>query len=168
MAFGLKKETPFMNLFAIEGGKGKFDVEKLAQGFARRNTGWSIPEAYLGLVVATAMADGVYHREEQEEVLKLGRRSRVLAEMSIEQLAATNDIVNERFKTHPNALREACETLPDEMRLAVFGHCVEIALADGELHKSEAIFLENLVSIMALDPREAEQVAEVFILTAKY
>jgi len=171
MGFGLKREPPLVNLFDVGDrghGGGKLDFEKLAADFGRKKTGWSVPEAYLGLLIATAMADGNYHPEEQQEVLKLGRRSRVLNELSVQDLAAANDIVNERLQARPEALREACQTIPEDMRLSLFGHCVGIAIADGELHKAEALFLERLVEDLGLDTSDARQVLEVVLLIARY
>jgi len=171
MGFGARsKESPLINLFSVDGRSHdvKLDFERLAAGYVRQPTGWSIPEAYLGLLVATALADRVYHEEEQAEVLVISRRSRVLSELSMEELAAANDAVNERFEARPSALREACETLPLEMRLSVFGHCVEVALADGELHKSEAQHLKDLVGLMDLVHHEAEQLVEALLITSRY
>jgi len=169
MAFGMHRETPLVNLFANNGRsrRGKLDFQSMADGFVGK-TDWTIHEAYLGVLVSTALADRTYHDEEQAEILRLGRRSRVLSQLSVPELAAANDKVNERFEKRPDALREACQALPREMRPSVFGHCVEIALSDGELHPSEIEHLQELVQLMDLDHDQAHNIVDVLLLTNRY
>lgn len=164
MAFGTSNNL--VNLFNV-GQRSAFDVEKLAEGFRKRNTGWSIPEAYLGLLVATAICDGNWHEEEQAEVVTLARRSPVLCKLSMDELAAVNDNVNQRLNRR-EALREACDTLPEDMVRSLFAHCVQVAVADGELVRAEAQFLETLVPLMSLDPEEATRILEVILVAARY
>lgn len=173
MAFGGvggNNATPFVNLFDMAGNRrsATLDVEKLAAGWSRKRTGWSLHEAYLGLLVGTALVDGRYHEEEQQQVLTLARRSPVLSELSGKDLHGVNEEVNRRMGTHTEWMREACETIPDDMKLSVFGHCVEIALAKGEIDRSEAGYIERLVDLMQLDPNDARRIVETLLLIARY
>jgi tellurite resistance protein len=162
--------NPGMNVFqtfAVE-KKSPFDVEKLADRFRYRNTGWTIPEAYLCVLISAAMADGNFNPEEQQEIMTLARRSRALAALSPSDLATANNTVNERMASRPEALKEACETLPGDMCLSVFAHCVDIILSDGELLGPEAAFLEKLMPLLSIERDSARRVMEVLLLKAQY
>lgn len=153
--------------FVVE-KKSPFNVDRLADRFRHRNTGWTIPEAYLGVLISSAVADGSFHTEEQQEIMKLARRSRALGSLSPTDLAAANDRVNQRIQANPDALKEACGTLPADMCLPVFAHCVDIVLSDGELMPAEAKFLEELVPLLDIDADSARRVMEVLLLKAQY
>ncbi|MBX2801893.1 MAG: tellurite resistance TerB family protein [Myxococcales bacterium] len=153
--------------FVVE-ERSPFDVQKLADSFRHRNTGWSIPEAYMGILISAAAADGSIQVEEQEEIVRLARRSRALSALNQGDLAQINTTVNDRLEARPEALREACETLPADMCLPVFAHCVDIVLSDGELLTSEGAFLEQLIPMLDIDPDHARRIMEVLLLKAQY
>lgn len=148
--------------------KTPFNLDQLADRFRRRNTGWTIPEAFLGVIVSAAMADGEMDGSEQEAILHLASRSRALKSLSHADLARINDTVNQRLLDRPEALREACDTLPPEMGLSVFAHCVDLLLADGQLLSSEARFLQELVGLLSVDPAKANLITEALIIKAQY
>lgn len=171
MPIDMNQGSPFINLFRNGGGAGtgnSLNLQGLANDYTGRTTGWTIHEAYLGLLVATALVDGNFHDAEQQEVLKLGQKSPVLSQLSMSDLATANNVVNERFQNRPEALKECCETLPREMRLAVLGHCVEVAVADGSLNQSEVMMIERIIGHMGADPNIAKGVVEVVLMMAQY
>lgn len=171
MGFGARsKESPLINLFSVDGRSHdvKLDFERLAAGYVRQPTGWSIPEAYLGILVSAAVADGSFHVEEQQQIMSLARRSRALSTLAPNELAAANERVNERLQSRPEALKEMCDTLPADMCLPVYAHCVDIILSDGELQTSEAQFLERMVPMLDIDSESARRVMEVLLLKASY
>lgn len=146
-----------------------FDLDKLTEEFKQqRNTDWSVPEAFLCLLLSAAAVDGNVALEEQAEIHALARRSRALKSVSAAQLAAANTSVNERLKTRPNGLQEACQSLPSDMRLPVFAHCVDIILADGSLLPVEADFLNKVMAFMALDPADGKRVMEVMLVKNRF
>lgn len=148
--------------------KSPFDVDKLSDKFRHRNTGWSIPEAFLAILFSAATVDGDFADDERDVIVSLSHRSRVLNSLAPNELAEINDVVNERLENRPEALEEACQTLPADMCLPVFAHCVDIVLADGELLKSEADFLESLISKLDIEPGHARRVMEVLLLMNQY
>jgi uncharacterized tellurite resistance protein B-like protein len=154
-SFAVDKPTPF-------------DVDKLANKFRYRNTGWSIPEAYLCLLFASAMADGTFSGLEGETIKHAVTRSRAMTAVSPQDLATANDTVNQRMQQNPKAVEEAAQTLPAEMCLPVFAHCVEIVLSDGQLMKAEADFLQNLIVLLDIEPDNARRVMEVLLMKAQY
>ncbi len=146
-----------------------FDINKLSDKFRHRNTGWTIPEAFLGILFAAAGADGNIDQSESDVIMGIARRSRALQSLSPNDLSAANDVVNERFQNRPDsALKEACETLPADMCLPVFAHCMDIILADGELLKPEAEFLDEIRQLLDIESDNARRVMEVLLLKAQY
>lgn len=153
--------------FAVE-EKTPFNVEKLADKFRHRNTGWSIPEAYLCLLFAAAMADGTFDGPESETIKLAVGQSRAMTALSPQDLANANNVVNQRLQQNPNSLQEACATLPADMCLPVFAHCVDIILSDGQLLKTEAEWLHQLIPMLDIEPDNARRVMEVLLLKAQY
>lgn len=148
--------------------KSPFDLEQLADQFRRSQTDWSIPEAFFGILVCAAMADGQMQGAEQEAILHLASRSPALKALSLAELSQMNEVVNQRIVNRPQALQEACDTLPLEMGPCVYAHCVDILLADGQLLPMEATFLEELVPRLRVQPDVAQKIAEVMVMKAKY
>jgi hypothetical protein len=148
--------------------KTPFNLEKLADQFRHRKTDWSIPEAFLGIMLAAAYADGSLTPEEIGEIKALALKTRTLKALSPNELAAINRSVEDRLKTRSTGLQEACETLPADMCLPVFAHCVDIILSDGELLKPEAEFLQTLVPMLDIEPENARRVMEVLLLKNQY
>ncbi len=152
---------------AVE-SKSPFNLEKLADQFRHKKSDWSIPEAFLGILLAAAYADNSLAPEEVEELKALAMRSRALKALAPNELSAANKVADERLRTRSNGLQEACETLPADMCLPVFAHCVDLILSDGELLKPEAEFLDNLAPMLDIDPDSARRVMEVMLLKNQY
>lgn len=145
-----------------------FNLEKLSDKFRHRSSDWSIPEAYLAVIMSAAMADGQYSAIEHATLMNLVKRSRALNAIPAEALAAAEKNVNERSRSRTNWLQEACETLPADMCLPVFAHCVDIILSDGELLPQEAQFLDQLAPMLDIPADNARRVMEVLLLKAQY
>ena len=162
--------SPQVNLFEkfVAPEKALFDRQKLENKFKHRNTDWSIPEAFLCILIEAAVADGEFNTEELNTIMLLAERSRALKALAPDERARLNDRVNELRSSRPNALAEACETLPADMCLPVFAHCVDIVLSDGQLLQPESAFLEGLMEKLDLNPEEANRVMEVLLLKATY
>ncbi|MFT3727238.1 MAG: TerB family tellurite resistance protein [Terricaulis sp.] len=145
-----------------------FNVDRLADRFKYQDTGWSIPEAILCILFSAAMADGSFAEEEQAQVQLIARRSRALRALSPQDLATTNNTVNQRMAQNRNSLQEACKTLPADMCLPYFAHCVDIVLSDGQLAQTETDFLHALIPMLDIDEAHARRVMEVLLLKAQY
>lgn len=160
-----------LNIFQAtpEPSRSGFDLDKLTEQFrTHRNTDWSVAEAFLALILSAASADGNVSREEQAEIQALAYRSRALKSMTPAQLANVNAVVGERLKTRSEGLREACESLPTDMRLPVFAHCVDIILSDGALLPVEADFLNRITSFMGIDMADGKRVLEVLLVKNRF
>jgi uncharacterized tellurite resistance protein B-like protein len=147
----------------------QFDIDTLVQDYKQNRTGdWPIPEAFLCCILASAAADGSMSVEETTEVLALARRSKVLKKLDQAALAKANQEVKKKMNDRPKAVQEACESLPTDMRLPLFAHCVDIVLADGLWHPAEADFLTRLVAYMRLDTADARRIIETMMVKNKY
>ena len=116
--------SPVLNFFEAPPERPpqtNFNLEKLAAEFGKnRNSDWTVGEAFLCLLLCAVSADGIFAREEQEEVKALLMRSRALKSLNQHQLAAANAIIQKRLAERKNGLEEACTALPSDMRLPVF------------------------------------------------
>src|SRR5262245_40664565 len=161
-----------MNIFQASpepARQSSFDLDKLTEQFKQqRNTDWSVPEAFLCLILSAASVDGTVSLEEQGEIYALARRSRALKSVNANQLAQANATVTQRLKNRPNGLQEACESLPFDMRLPVFAHCVDIILSDGALLPIEADFLNRIMSYLGIEAADGKRVMEVMLVKNRF
>lgn len=148
--------------------KPNFSLQELVSEFPDHPSDWTIPEAFLCLILSAAFADGRLAEQEQEEIRALARRSRTLKNLDQNELAQANRIVLKRRADRPDWLSEACEALPKDMHLAVFAHCLDICLADGVLVSAEAEFLEKLIGILSISQDEAKLITKVISLKNRY
>lgn len=148
--------------------KSSFSMKELVSDFPDHQSDWSIPEAFICLILSAAYADGRVTSEEEEEIRAIAHRSRTLKSLDENELAEANRNVLRRRADRPDWLKEACEALPHEMRLSVFAHCLDVTLADGSLVTAEAEYLEQLVECLDVDPQDAETITRVILLKNRY
>lgn len=164
-------QVSVINLFEVAqpSSDSSFDFDRLIVEFQKQRTiDWSIPEAFLCLLLSAAAADGKLSPEEQAEIEALSRRSRALKSISTDEIARINTNVSKRMQTRPEGLREACEALPTNMRLPLFAHCVDIVLADGVLLPIEVAFLNQIIGLLGIDPSEGKRVMEVLLIKNRF
>ena len=148
--------------------KSGFSMQELVTEFPDHPNDWSIPEAFLCLILSSAFADGRIAEQEQEEIRALSRRSLTLKNLDQNELAQVNRVVLKRRADRPDWLAEACEALPKDMHLAVFAHCLDITLADGVLVPAEAEFLEKLIGLLTITEEEAKLITKVISLKNRF
>ena len=136
----------------------------LASGAAPAHAAWTIPEAFLAILIAAASCDGEVAAVEREEIVAIVHRSRALKSLSSAQLNQLQDRVTTRLNEAEGALGEACAALPQDMRLSVFAHALDLVLADGELTEAEADFLNTITRNFGLDGDAVRNVADVMII----
>jgi uncharacterized tellurite resistance protein B-like protein len=130
--------------------------------------GWTIPEAFVAVLFAATTCDGQLAAVEHEELLALVHRSRALKSLSTNELAEINTKIVARLRDADSALQEACKSLPEEMRLPLFAHALDLVLADGELKQDEAEFLDSIVLHLGLDRESVERVSSVIALKNRF
>jgi uncharacterized tellurite resistance protein B-like protein len=165
----------FENLFetARSQSKSSYDskLDKLTEEFRNQDSaigGWPLQEAFLGLLVYAAAADGQLASEEKIEIHALAKRSRVLKQLDDSQLGTLNQNVMQRLSNNPNGLKEACESLPGPMRMSVFAHCADIVLADREFRPVEEEFLKKLVTLLDLQTAEAASMMQSLLIKNRF
>lgn len=163
-----KSDEPLFGRYAVQ-QHTPFDVSKLGNPHRHQDRGWTIPEAYLGLMIAASKADGNEHAEEEKEIEAVARRSRALRSLSPEELKQARANARARLAENTdNAIEDACKTLPAELCLPAFTHCVDIVLSDGELRESEARWLEGIMPKLDIDEAHGRRIVEVLLLKANY
>jgi uncharacterized tellurite resistance protein B-like protein len=95
-------------------------------------------------------------------------RSRALKSLSTSELAEINTKIVARLRDAETALQEACQALPEEMRLPLFAHALDLVLADGELKQQEAEFLDSIVLYLGIDRESVERVSSVIALKNRF
>lgn len=134
----------------------------------RRPEGWTAAEAFAAIIFAAASCDSEVAPVEHEELLALIHRSRALKALTPQQLGQINLKIVDRLRDEPSALGDACAALPEEMRLPIFAHALDLVLADGELNADEADFLNTLILNLKLDREDVSKVADVIVLKNSY
>jgi uncharacterized tellurite resistance protein B-like protein len=143
----------------------EYDMTLLTQQFRlQRVTDWTIPQAFLCLLLSAAVSDGHLAPEEMAEIQCLSVRSRTFKPLGAAGLAAANAEVAKRLKERPRGLQEACEALPSDLRLPIFAHCVEIVLADGELLQLEIEFLNRITGYLDISSDDAQFVMKSLLI----
>lgn len=159
----------FVSKLGKNGSENTLDWSRLlATGPARAPASWSIPEAFVAILLNAVTCDGEMAAVEYEELLALAHRSRALKSLSPQQLGDINVTVAERLRAEPDALAHACAALPEEMRLSAFAHALDLILADGELKREEADFLNTLILRLGLARDDVERVASVISIKNLY
>lgn len=143
----------------------EIDVNVLTAQFrVQRVTDWTIPQSFLCLLLSAAVSDGHLAPEEMAEIQCLSIRSRTLKSLGPAGLVKANADVSQRLKERPRGLQEACEALPMDLRLPIFGHCVEIVLADGELLQPEVEFLNTITNHLDISGDDAQFVMKALLI----
>lgn len=148
--------------------KPTFSLKDLVSEFPNRQTDWTIPEAFLCLVLSAALADGRMAQQEAEELMALAHRSRVLRNLDPNELAAINRTAIKRRTDRPDWLAEACRALPNDMHLSVFLHCLDLCLADGVMVPAEAEYLEALLLHLHVGADDAQQAVRILSIKNRY
>lgn len=130
--------------------------------------GWSVPEAFVAVLLAAVTCDGDLASVEHEEILALAHRSRALKTLTVAQLSELNVKALARLRDESGALADACAALPAEMRASVFAHALDLVLADGELTIDEADFLNTLILGLKLDREIVAKISDVIVLKNQY
>ena len=165
-----KEEKPQGSIFSVAAAYDPFNIDKLTERHRYRDLGWQIPEAYLALLFLAADADGQFNPEERVEIETTARRAPALrALMQRNELGAHEQSALRKIAINKAAaLDEACQTLPSDMCLSVFAHCVDLMLADGDFSKVEQDWIEALYPKLDIPESHARRIVEVLLLKGRY
>lgn len=144
------------------------DWSRLVGPEAPRTQGWTVPEAFVTVLLSAVTCDGDLAAIEHEELLALAHRSRALMSLTTKQLADINEKVLARLRDEEGAFEQACAAIPEEMRLSLFAHALDLVLADGDLNQDEADFLNGLILRFNLMADDVRRITDVLVLKNKY
>ncbi|MEM7766675.1 MAG: tellurite resistance TerB family protein [Pseudomonadota bacterium] len=145
------------------------DLDEAERMFDDSDSDWSMPEAFLCLVLEAAFADGEMAAEERQEIAALVRRCRTMKRLTPERLAQVNQTVIDRVKAdREGSIKEACRVLPRDMRMSVYTHCMDIVLADRKFRDSEEAFLKKISDYMGLEDETVSIIRKVMFIKNSY
>lgn len=141
----------------------------LFSGAQEADAPWSVPEAFLCVLLTAETCDCERDRLEHEDLMALARGSRALNTLTMQELGSVNANVVARINARPKrALAEACAALPAEMAGSVLAHALDLILCDGELAPREAEFLNDLIIALKLDADTVKRISDVMVLKNQY
>lgn len=123
-------------------------------------------EAFAGIAIAMAGADGSISASEWDGIVTYIRRLRIYDNFSG---PAFDKLFDKLFKIlkkdGPAALVKASsEGLSDELKLTAFACAVDIALADGVLEEEEKTIINQLAETLQIPEQTAISIIEVMII----
>ena len=147
------------------GTQGATDWSKLSAANVRaHDQTWTAPEAFLGVLLAAMLCDGGAATEEIEALQAILNRSRSFKTIPPEQLSGAVDEISARIQSNPDCVAAACAALPEDMRATAFALALDLILADNELTRTEAKFLNDLTSWLQLDNGTVQHISEVIVV----
>lgn len=165
-----EEKAPPTSIFSVAASYDPFNIDKLKDTNRYRDLGWTIPEAYLALLFLAADADGQFDPEERVEIETTARRAPALRALMLRnELGQHEASALAKIKQNKQAaLDEACATLPSDMCLSVFAHCVDLMLADNDFSKVEQDWIEALYPKLDIPENHARRIVEVLLLKGRY
>lgn len=145
---------------------GLFD--KIFQA-APEDTKLTQQEAFAGIAVAMAGADGSIADAEWDEIVNYIRRLRIYDNFSG---PAFDKLFDKLFrilkKSGASALvKVSAEGLSEDLRLTAFACAVDIALADGVLEDEEKDVINQLAEVLEIPEKTAVSIIEVMMIKNK-
>lgn len=145
---------------------GLFD--KLFQA-APENTKLTQQEAFAGIAVAIAGADGSIATSEWDGIVNYIRRLSIYDNFSGPAFDKLFDKLFRILKSSGSAalVKASSEGLAEELKLTAFACAVDIALADGVLEDSEKEIINQIATELGIEEKVAIPIIEVMLIKNK-
>ncbi|MDE6216163.1 tellurite resistance TerB family protein, partial [Bacteroides sp.] len=126
-------------------------------------------EAFAGIALAMAGADGSIAESEWAGIVNYIRRLRIYDNFSGPAFDKLFDKLFRILRNQgPSALVNASvESLSDDLKLTAFACAVDIALADGVLEEEEKELINQMAEILEIPDQTAISIIEVMIIKNK-
>ena len=126
-------------------------------------------EAFAGIAVAIAGADGSIAVSEWDGIVNYIRRLRIYDNFSG---PAFDKLFDKLFKILKNKgvgalVKSSAEALADDLKLTAFACAVDIALADGVIEDEEKNVINELAQALEIPEKTAVSIIEVMIIKNK-
>lgn len=140
---------------------GLFD--KIAGGSKKPMT---VEEAFAGIMLATAAADGQISDEEVSVFNSAANRLKIFAPMPGAEFSSMIDRLFRSLNNEgPASLLQQCaEILPDDLRAPAFCNAVDLVFADGEVLEDEKEVIEGLAQLLGIESGDAEMIVNVLAI----
>ncbi len=124
-------------------------------------------EAWLGIILAVAKADGELSEVEINLVAPPFVRKSVLRDFDFNE--AVRKIMSLVEVTGSKKMIDMCvPLLPEDHKATLYANCIELAISDGDLSKVEQEIAEYLQQAMQLDQETASKIIEVIMIKSKW
>ena len=136
---------------------------------AAKTEDFNAQEAFAGIAVAMAGADGSIAESEWEGIVNYIRRLRLYDNFSGPAFDKMFDKVFRVLRNEgPAALVAAsASAIPDDLKLTAFACAVDIALADGVVEDEEKEVIGQLAAALNIPEQTAIQIIEVLVIKNK-
>lgn len=126
-------------------------------------------EAFAGIAVALAGADGNIATSEWDGIVNYIRRLRIYDNFSGPAFDKLFDKLFTILKKDGAAalVKASAEGLSDDLKLTAFACAVDIALADGVLEEEEKAIINQLAEVLQIPVQTAVSIIEVMIIKNK-
>ena len=136
---------------------------------APENTKLTQQEAFAGIAIALAGADGSISQSEWDGIVNYIRRLRIYDNFSA---PAFDKLFDKLFKILKKdgagaLVKASVESLSDDLKLTAFACAVDIALADGVLEEEEKNIINQLAEALQIPEQTAVSIIEVMIIKNK-
>ena len=136
---------------------------------APENTKLTQQEAFAGIAIALAGADGSISQSEWDGIVNYIRRLRIYDNFSA---PAFDKLFDKLFKILKKdgagaLVKASVESLSDDLKLTAFACAVDIALADGVLEEEEKNIINQLAEDLQIPEQTAVSIIEVMIIKNK-
>ena len=123
-------------------------------------------EAFTGILLAAAAADGHISDEEAQGLWTAIERMKLFANFTPDKFNKMMDnLLKILKKGGPDLLVEKCvPALPQRLRATAFCNAVDIVLADGSVEDDEKELIEKLQTALEVGDDEAKTIIEVMII----
>lgn len=134
-----------------------------------QDTSLNQQEAFMGILVAIAGADGTISESEWNEMINYILRLKIYESCNGSAMQKMYDKVYKILKRDgaPALAAKSAEALSEDHRLTAFACSVDIATADGVLEQEEKDVISQLAEILQVPEQTAISVIEVMMIKNK-
>jgi tellurite resistance protein len=123
-------------------------------------------EAFTGILLAAAAADGHIAEEEAQGLWTAIERMKLFANFTPDKFHKMMDNLLKMLKKGgPDLLIDKCvPALPDELRATAFANACDLVLADGVVEPEEKAFIEKLQGRLGIPGDEAMDIVRIMVI----
>jgi tellurite resistance protein len=141
-------------------------ISHTAPGEPANETGLSLQEAFVCLLIASARADGAVSPHEANQIEHVAAAMKLFRDSSYETRHRLFMGAAERIKQQGivDVVRAAAAVIPKELGATVFALAVDLMLSDGRLTPNERRLGDELRGLLGLDQGTAAKVVDVLTI----